>query len=356
MVALVLVLLSLAHPGGAPPSQVVAHIPTPPSPVTGTDGRTHLVYEVLLRNLGRSPVGVTRVAVHGLSTVDGAEVDRLLFHRANGTFGRVLPPGDTGTLLLDVTLPPGTRTPAVLKHRIDAGARLTVRSTVDRRAPVRVGPPLGGGNLAVFGCCGPPFGHRRAAYDGFVAQRYAVDLVRMDGALNMFAGDPTVNANYFSYGDPVSAVAPGRVLAVRDGVAESVPPRLPNVPDEQALGNMVIQDLGGGRTATYAHLRPGSITVRPGDLLVPGRTLGEVGNSGRSFQPHLHFQVTARPGLPSGLAAEGVPFVFERLQLDGRITGIDGPPAGWVREPASPPAVRTGEYPLNGDVLAFPER
>jgi hypothetical protein len=357
VVALVLVLvsMSLVPAGGVSPARVVGHVPTPPSPVAGTDGRTHLVYEVVLRNVGGSAIGVSRVEVRGLSTLDGAAVDRRLFHRADGTYGRVLPAGGTGTLLLDVTLPSGAEVPAVLRHRIDAGREITVKSTVDRPTPLRVGPPLRGANLAVFGCCGPPFGHRRAAYHGHLAQRYAVDLVRMDDALNTFAGDPSVNANYFGYGDTVTAVAGGRVLAVRDGVAENVPPRLPDVPDAQALGNVVIQDLGAGRTAAYAHLRPGSVAVRPGDRLVPGQVIGAVGNSGASFQPHLHFQVTDRPGLPSGLAAEGVPFVFERLRLDGRITGFDGPPTGWVREPASPPYVRTGEYPLSGDVLAFPE-
>ena len=34
---------------------------------------------------------------------------------------------------------------------------------------------------------------------------------------------------------------------------------------EEADGNSIVLDLGGGRYALYAHLRAGSITVKPGD-------------------------------------------------------------------------------------------
>lgn len=40
-----------------------------------------------------------------------------------------------------------------------------------------------------------------------------------------------------------------------------------------------------------AHLRCGSIRVKPGEHVKAGHQLGEVGNSGSSIQPHLHLQV-----------------------------------------------------------------
>jgi hypothetical protein len=50
-----------------------------------------------------------------------------------------------------------------------------------------------------------------------------------------------------------------------------------------------------------AHLAPGSIDVREGQIVRAGEQIGTCGNSGRSPTPHLHFQLqaTARVGAPT---------------------------------------------------------
>ena len=65
------------------------------------------------------------------------------------------------------------------------------------------------------------------------------------------------------------------------------------MPLANVAGNSVVEDIGGGRYVTYAHLKPGSIPawVREGARLRPGDLIGRVGNSGNSDAPHLHFQV-----------------------------------------------------------------
>ncbi len=372
--ALAVVTLALATPGVAaapaaaaraasPP--LAAEILTAPRPVPGTDGRTHLVYEILLRNDAGHPVRLDRVEVGArgvIAALDGDAIRRRLLDHVDGAFTQVLAPGRSGLLLLDVTPPPGARPPARLDHRFEvtAGGGAPVVFTgasviVDSREPLRVSPPLRGGDLAVIGCCGPPFGHRLRSpveLDGrrHVAQRYAIDFVRVHGdGLNTSVGDPARNENYLIFGAAVVAAAPGRVIAVRDGVPENIPRTLGG----DVYGNYVLQDLGGGRTAMYAHLRNGSVRVRPGDRVARGRVLGQVGNTGMSFEPHLHFHVTDGPGLPSGLTADGVPFVFDRFRLDARLAEFDPDPRASVRVPASPPHRRARQYPLSGDIVAF---
>ena len=362
----VVVAPAVAGPPAPPPLAV--EVLTAPQPVPATDWRTHLVYEILLRNDADHAVRLDRVEVRArgiLAVLGGDAIEDRLFRFADGVYARTLPPGGSGMLLLDVVLAPGVPVPVRVDHRFgvatgtgDDSATFTgAPTTVDRREPLRVSAPLRGGGLAVFGCCGPPFGHRRARVelDGrlYLAQRFAVDFVRMDAALNTNAGDPTRNDSYYIFGAEVMAAAPGRVLAVRDGVAENTPLVFPDLGDNDALGNFVLQDLGGGRTAVYAHLRTGSVRVRPGDRLDRGQVLGQVGNSGNSFQPHLHFQVTDAPGLPSGLTANGVPFVFDRFRLDSRVAGYDILPPVPVRIPVSPPHRRAGQYLLNGDIVTF---
>jgi hypothetical protein len=352
---------------------LASQIVTPPRPVPGTDRRVHLAYEILLQNTSDQPVRVDRVEVRSparprpVAVYDGAALERLLFNAETGGFTGTLGPGAVGVLILDVTLRHGGRVPASLVHRLSLTVppdtvrpvTVTVAPTrVDRREPVRLRPPLRGSDLAVFGCCGPPFAHRLALLELngrlVLAQRYAIDFVQLDNGLNSFAGDPSRNENYFVFGDDVLAVAPGRVVATRDGVPENVPPNLPPSPGlDDLTGNFVIQDIGGGNFALYAHLQTGSVRVRPGDRLQRGVALGRVGNTGNSSEPHLHFQVTDGAGLPSGLDANGVPYVFDRFRFDSRVAGLDAVPPTPVRVPAPPPHRRAQQYPLTGDIVGF---
>ncbi|NEA29371.1 M23 family metallopeptidase [Actinomadura bangladeshensis] len=73
------------------------------------------------------------------------------------------------------------------------------------------------------------------------------------------------------------------------------------------VGNSVTLDLGGGVYAVFAHLRRGSVRVAKGDRVRAGDVLGEVGNSGNTSEPHLHFHLMDRPG---PLVAAGIPFAF----------------------------------------------
>lgn len=82
-----------------------------------------------------------------------------------------------------------------------------------------------------------------------------------------------------AHGAPVKSIAAGTVrFAGMDG----------------NYGNKVVIDhtIDGIRhTSVYAHLASGSLTVRPGQVIERGVVIGAVGNTGRSYGPHLHFEV-----------------------------------------------------------------
>lgn len=97
-------------------------------------------------------------------------------------------------------------------------------------------------------------------------------------------------------GIPVQAAAPGKVLRVRDGVAD----RLVSQPsDKEAVnntecGNGLVIDHGGGWETQYCHLRRGSLIVKPGMQVQKGTVVGMVGASGLASFPHVHLTVRYR--------------------------------------------------------------
>ncbi|MFG2249682.1 M23 family metallopeptidase [Spirillospora sp. NPDC048823] len=108
------------------------------------------------------------------------------------------------------------------------------------------------------------------------------------------------------------------------------------------VGNSVVLDLGDGVYAVFAHVRRGSVRVKKGDRVRTGDVLGEVGNSGNSSEPHLHFHLMDRP---RPVAAAGLPFTF-RYESGGETrTGVPGGRRPFVASVDQEPATAGGNPP-----------
>ncbi len=101
---------------------------------------------------------------------------------------------------------------------------------------------------------------------------------------------PTLRA--MEAGVAVLAAADGTVVATRDGMADR------NVADtgvdavkDVECGNGVLVAHDGGWQTQYCHLKNGSIRVAEGDAVATGTPLGDVGLSGMTEFPHVHFVV-----------------------------------------------------------------
>lgn len=129
------------------------------------------------------------------------------------------------------------------------------------------------------------------------------------------------------FGESIHAVAAGTVVRASDGqrdhrLRRSWPAVFYMLVLEAAvrdatspwrvIGNHVVVELADGRYALFAHLRQGSARVRVGDEVVAGQVLGEVGNSGNTSEPHLHFQLMDDPH-PARSA--GLPFRWRDVEM-----------------------------------------
>jgi hypothetical protein len=190
------------------------------------------------------------------------------------------------------------------------------------------------------------------------AQRFAIDFLQLDEQGHLFEGDPEDLDNWHFFGADVLAAASGRVTEVVDDLPNQVPGALPpGITLDEASGNRVIMDIGDGRFALYAHMIPGSIVVEEGERVCAGEKLGLLGNSGNTNAPHLHFQIMNGPG---DLDSVGLPFVFDRMALQGRLAGSSPEEIDDVLFAGGAPLIddtdtghRRRQMPLSLDVLGF---
>jgi hypothetical protein len=347
-------------------------VPKTPTLATG-NGASFLVHELHVTNLQATPLTLTRVEV-----LSGDANGRVLLALEDSTLGRALsrpgvsppPPlleraklgaGLRGVVFLWVPVD-GRTSPTGVRHRltISEGAGDSVRTHVleGGRASVTrdlavIGPPLRGEGWFAANGPDPQTGHRRALIpiDGTpaIAQRFAIDFVKMDTIGRRFVGDSLKNESYYAEGVDALAVADGIVVAVKDSIPENIPgPASRAVPItlETVGGNFVILDIGQGRYAFYAHLKPRSLRVRRGDRVRKGQVVGLVGNSGNSTEPHLHFHLMDGT---SPLGSEGIPYALESFELVGRCRRM------FAECARSAPDVRRREIPMANVVVGFPK-
>jgi murein DD-endopeptidase len=298
------------------------------------DGKTHLAYELHITNFSGQSIVLASVEVlsDSGSTLFRVEASNLAANvyspgnrQASGMDKLNIGAGQMTVVDMWVTFESPAKVPTALEHKIaakvgkypDAITIQCARIAVARDVAV-ISPPLRGDNWVAGNGPANSSGHRRALIpiDGHaqIAQRFAIDWVRINPDGNTFAGDEKNNKNYRAYGSDALAVADGTVTEVKDGIPENIPgenSRAVPITLETVGGNHVILDIGHGRYATYAHLQPGSLKVKLGDHVKRGQVLGLVGNSGNSTEPHLHFHLTNGN---SPLGSEGIPYALESFE------------------------------------------
>lgn len=307
-------------------------------PLPLSDGQVHLVYDLLLTNWTTESIALAELKV-----VDSENPDRILAQWGQDALARrlmyrtqredavTLEPGEAVAFLAEVAVD-GDEVPSTIVHELTFASPFKTVFASELHGqrfgeyevtatPVVIGLPFAGDGWTAFeflSSSDDPAApsHHRISIAGIadrivVPQRFAVDWMRVDQDGKLYNGDPNQPENWVAYGAPLLAVADGTVVEAIDRYPDSPIPYDESVRAlEQLAGNRVILEIGDGFYALYAHMKPGSVTVQAGDYVQRGESLGELGQSGNSTAPHLHFHIMDRPSA-SGLGGQGVPYVFD---------------------------------------------
>mgnify|MGYP003593404946 CR=1 FL=1 len=120
----------------------------------------------------------------------------------------------------------------------------------------------------------------------------ALDFVIKDKDGKTYYGDGSMPEQYYCYNKPVLSPMDGTVEEVIDHVEDN-PIGKNNL--HHNWGNTIVIKHADGLYTKLSHLKKGSFRVAKGAYVRKGDIVASCGSSGRSPEPHLHFQVQATP-------------------------------------------------------------
>jgi urea transporter len=122
--------------------------------------------------------------------------------------------------------------------------------------------------------------------------RHAWDFIIISDSEKTFKDSGTNVADYLCYKKPVLAVAEGKVEEIIDNIKDN---KVGDVDLENNWGNTIIIKHAPYLYSKISHILKGSFKVKKGDSVKKGQLLAYCGNSGRSPEPHIHFQMQTTP-------------------------------------------------------------
>ena len=339
-----------------------------PQVVEGQDGNFYLSYHLLVSNQAHVDLTLNSLLITGednskIIFYSDEDLDNIYKFRSTLINGkkrsRTISSGDTGMLFFWVGFDDTARIPPKLLHQFnfEYAPGITIWNKplpvdediimkgysvpVSKEKPRVFLPPLKGDNWRVGNGPGDyTTSHQfvlTSAGETRIPQRYAIDFQIVDDK-GIILPTPLpaslTNEMFYGYKEKVYAVADGVISAVKDSIPENTPKANGaiitgyDMDATTVSGNYVTLKIGDAQYVHYAHLVPGSIKVKTGDLIKAGDEIGLLGNSGNSTGPHLHFNFTDGR---SANDSHGLPYVFSsffdnegrqhenQMPLNGRI-------------------------------------
>ncbi|MEI6816797.1 MAG: urea transporter, partial [Bacteroidota bacterium] len=120
----------------------------------------------------------------------------------------------------------------------------------------------------------------------------AFDFIVLDDELKSYQNLGVSVDDFYCYNKPVLAPGDGYVATIADNIEDNI---ITDVNTKENWGNSIVINHGLGLYSQLSHLKKESFKVKVGDYVKRGDLIASCGNSGRSPEPHLHFQMQLTP-------------------------------------------------------------
>lgn len=155
----------------------------------------------------------------------------------------------------------------------------------------------------------------------------AFDFMILDDESKTYTSNGQLCENHYCYNKPVLSPADGFVEEIINNVNDN---EIGMVNTTNNWGNTIIIRHLPGLYTQMSHLKKGSFKVVKGEFVKRGDFLAQCGNSGRSPEPHLHFQVQTSPLLGSKTIDYPFAYYHEKQKKEQQLRQFSKPEEGDV--------------------------
>lgn len=153
----------------------------------------------------------------------------------------------------------------------------------------------------------------------------ALDFVILDNEMKTFRLPGNLPEHFYCYNKPILSPADGIVEEIIDHIDDN---EIGGNNAQQNWGNTIVLKHANGLYSKLSHLKKHSFKVIKGAYVKKGEIVAHCGNSGRSPEPHLHFQVQATPFVGSKTITYPIAYFGVKQNNDTLLSNFSVPKEG----------------------------
>lgn len=155
----------------------------------------------------------------------------------------------------------------------------------------------------------------------------AFDFIILDEEMKQYTNTGTAKEDYYCYNKPVVAPDNGHIADIVDYVDDNDVAQM-NI--KKNWGNTIVINHGAGLYSQLSHLKKDSLKVSIGDYVTKGDVIASCGNSGRSPEPHIHFQLQLSPTIGAKTFDYPVAYYLLKEKNELKLKTFDKPEEGQI--------------------------
>ena len=137
----------------------------------------------------------------------------------------------------------------------------------------------------------------------------ALDFVIVNQEDETYKNPGSKTDDFYCFNKPILAPADGYVYMIENSIEDN---KIGDVDVENNWGNSIVINHLNGLYTQISHIKKDSFKVFIGDFVTKGTIIATCGNSGRSPEPHIHFQVQLNPKIGWSTHPYPIAYFIER--------------------------------------------